>query len=146
MATGKFLMGLMVAVLVGATLFSPLASSVNDNTGTVTVTNETATATVGAYEQLDGYQIDDSTDVVYYDNNEDGTFESATQGTDYELATDNGSIKVLSGGAIDDGAPIKTTYEYRATDDSTTTVAGLVPLLAALLLLVFLANGIMTKL
>lgn len=145
MATGKFLMGVMVAVLIGATLFSPLATSVNDNTGAVTVTNETATATVGTYESLDGYDIDDSTDVVYYDNNSDGTFETATQGTDYELATDNGSIKVLSGGAIDDGAPIKTTYEYRATDDSTTTIAGLVPLLAALLLLVVLANSIMTK-
>lgn len=146
MATGKFLMGLMVAVLIGATLFAPLANTVSDNTGTVAVTNETATATVGEYESLDGYDIDDSTDVVYYDNNEDGSFDTATQGSDYELATENGSVKVLSSGSIDDGAPIKVSYEYRATDDSTTTIAGLAPLLAAILLLVTLANGLLTKL
>lgn len=65
-----------------------------------------------------------------------------TSGTDYDLGTDNGSIVALSGGDISDGEQLDASYTYEASDSTTETVAGLVPLLVALLVLVALATRV----
>lgn len=137
MAKTKQVVLVLIAVTIGGVLFTPLASSVADNSGTVSVTNESVTADAGNYTDLDGYQIVDGSETVY---NASGAEQTA--GTDYEMANENGSIKVLSGGSISDGETITVSYDYKATSGSTTTVVQLVPLFMALLILGVLAEKV----
>jgi hypothetical protein len=128
------LAALALALTVAGVLFVPISGAVTDGTGIQTVTNESVTADVGNHTDLEGYDIDGSTDTVTYTNGT-GTTYTAVEGSDYELATENGSIKVLSGGNIDDGASLKVSYDYQATSGTVTTVVGLVPLFVGLLLI-----------
>jgi len=38
-----------------------------------------------------------------------------------------GAIKALESGSIEDGAELKVTYDYAATDSTTTTILDLIP-------------------
>lgn len=124
----------LVALTIAATLFTPVSDAVTNNSGTVTVQNETVTADTGNYTALDGYDIDSGSETVY---NASGN--QMTSGVDYEMGYQNGSIKALSGGDISDGSEIKVSYDYQATDSTTTTVVTLIPLFMALLILGILA-------
>jgi len=140
MADAKGIAGVLIALTIAASLFAPVASSVNSSTGVQTVTNETVTADVGNYVDVGGYDIDSSTVTVYQPTG--SAYETATQSTDYEFNTSDGSIKALSGGDIGDGETLKVSYDYQATDDTTSTVANLVPLFMALLIVGVLAGKI----
>jgi cobyric acid synthase len=128
-----------IAVLVGVVLLGPISASVQGNTGTVSVTDETAYADVGNFTDLDGYEIESGTVTVEY-RDSNGTFVTATDGTDYELATTNGSVRALSSGSIPDNAELRVDYDYQATDATTSTVAGLIPLFVGLMAIVALAT------
>lgn len=142
MVKPRTIAGLVIALTIAATLFTPIADTVNQNTGEQSVTNETVTAQHGEYVDLDGYSILTDSETVYYTNNTDGSTEVATRGTDYEMNYSSGSIKALSSGSIDDGEQIDVSYDYEATDSTTTTVAALVPLFVALLMLGVMAARI----
>jgi hypothetical protein len=131
-----------IAVLIAVVLLAPISSAVTDNTGTVSVQNETVYADHGNYTDLTGYEIDGSTVAVEWYNSSAGSFQSATKGSDYEVATTNGSIKTLASGSIDDGAELRVDYDYQAADSTTTTVAGLTPLFVALMALVAMTSKI----
>lgn len=138
MVSGQQIATVLIAVTIAATLLNPIASTVTQNTGTQTVSNETVTAHYGKYTDLDGYKIVSGSETVY---NASGA--TMSSGTDYKIATKNGSIEALNGGSIADGNTIKVSYDYQATDGTTTTVIGLVPLFVGLLMLVVLAAKLM---
>lgn len=126
------LAALAVALTLAGAMFAPIATSVTDNTGTQAI-NETVTANPGTYQELDGYQITDGSYNVTYDN---GTqYVSATEGSDYELAQENGSIKFLSSGNVADGDQAYVHYQYEATSGVTTTLVNLFPMFLGLLLI-----------
>lgn len=130
MATGKTVAGALIAMTVVAVLIGPLATTVASSTGTVGV-NETVSAEPGSYQDITGYDLNANFTAT---NTNGGT--TLTEGTDYELATENGSIKFLDGSAnVAQGDDVELLYEYQGTDGTTTTIATLIPLFAALLIL-----------
>lgn len=129
---------MLIAVTIAATLIAPIVTSVNDNTGTVSVTNESVTADVGNYVDLDGWDIDSGSETVYYDNNSDGNYDTAAA-SDYTLNESEGTIRADSGGSIDDGAAMLVSYDYQATSGTTTTVVDLIPMFLGLLIMGVLA-------
>lgn len=137
MASGmKTIVGVALAVAIAAILLGPVVTTVNGQTGTQTTTNETATADTGNFVDLDGYNLVDGTVTVYGYNETSDSYETATEGSDYELDLSSGEIKALSGSSlIDDGEEIKVTYDYEATDGMTSTIIGYGPVFLGLLLL-----------
>lgn len=131
----KKILGVMFGVVVAMTLFLPVSNAVSAHSGTANVTNETVSAEVGTYQDLTGYDIDNSTVTVWWYNSSSGSYEQLSDGSDYELAVENGSIKPLSSGDVSDSDELKVSYEYQQTDGSTTTVITLIPLLLGVLVI-----------
>lgn len=125
----------VLAVTIASVLIAPIADVVGDNTGTQTVTNESVQTNFDEVQDLEGYDIDDSSETVYYDNGTAGSYETATEGTDYELYPQNGSIELLSSGNIESGDDVQVTYDYQATGSTTTLIAGFVVTFVVLLIL-----------
>lgn len=126
----------MLGVVIAVVLLGPFVSTVNSNVGTQAVTNESVTASTGEFVELDGYDLVGSSVVVYGYNDSTGSFEQATEGTDYEINTGPGDVQALSGSSlIDDGEEVKVTYDFEATSGTTTTILNLLPLLVGVLIL-----------
>jgi hypothetical protein len=135
------IMLVLLAVTIGAVLFIPFSSAIASNTGTQSVAGENVTADIGNYTDLNGYDVDSTT--VTVDNSTGATVDSA----DFTVNETDGSLLIESSVTnVNDGETLNVSYDYQATDGQTTTVATLLPLLLALLLLVTLAGRIMTKL
>jgi len=130
MASGRMIAATLIAMTVVAVLVGPLATSATDNTGVVGV-NEEISADSGTWQDLEGFDL---TSNFSAETSSGGT--SLSEGSDYELNESAGTIKFLSGSAnVNDGDAVTTTYEYNATDSTTSVIAGLLPLFAGLLLL-----------
>lgn len=126
-------------------MFTPLSSSVTDNSGDVSVTNETVTASYGEPVELEGYDIIQNSETVYGFNDTSDSYESVPSG-DYSIDHDPGTITVDSSSTvIQDGEDVKVTYDYQATSGSSTTVLNLIPLMMALLILGVLAAAVMKR-
>jgi len=130
--------GIVLAVTIGIVVLQPIVGVVADNTGNVQVVNETIVANHGEYVDLGGYDVDDSETVQSYE----ATPTVYSEGSDYEIALDNGSVKALSSGTITDGEKLNVTYSYQATSGAATTVIGFVPVMVGLLLFVGAASGV----
>jgi len=126
----------LALVIVGA-LFIPLVQTVDSNSGETQVVNESVTADVGNYVDLDGYDIVSGSVTVY-----NSTGDVQTEDSDYEIGYDNGSIKAVSGGDITDGNTIQVTYNYSQTSGTVTTVANLIPLMILVAVLAFVAFAV----
>lgn len=138
--TAKMAIGLAVATAIGMVFMGPVTTVVADNTGDVTVTNESVTVQHGTYVELGGYDIDPSSETVY---NSSGA--TMTEGSDYEMAYGNGSIKALSSGSLGDGSTANVTYTYAATGPMAGTIAQFIPVMLAVLIFVGIAGPIMKK-
>lgn len=137
---------LIVAAVVGILFLPVMVDTVNNSTGTQTITNETVVADYDTAVSLDGYQIVQDSETVYGYNDTTASWEVATSGTDYEMNYEPGEITVLnSSSLIDDGEDVQVTYDYQATDSTTTLVVGFLPLLLAVLIFVTLAAGVMRQ-
>jgi len=129
-SNGGAVAGALIAITIVAVLIGPLASTVAGNSGVVGVEEE-LTADTGTIQDLEGYDI---TSNFSAELSSDGT--SLSEGSDYELYEENGTIKFLEGSAnVNDGDDVTTLYEYNATDGITATIADLLPLFAALLII-----------
>lgn len=129
MASGKTIAATLIAMTIVAVFFTPLADITNANTGTVEQVDN-VTADVGNYVDIQGYDI--TTNFTAYNNS--GT--QLTEGTDYELNQTAGTILIKSGSAnVADGESVGMVYEYEATDATTGTIAGMIPMFAGLLLI-----------
>jgi len=130
MATGRTVASALIAMAVVAVLIGPLATSVGSSTGTVGV-NETISAQQDEWQDIEGYDLTANFTAT---NTNGGT--TLSEGSDYELATENGSIQFLSGSAnVAQGDDVRLVYDYQGTDTTTSTIANLIPLFAALLLI-----------
>ena len=139
MASSSQIVALVIGITVAAVFFVPIVDSISDNTGEVDIEDEEISdVTAGEWYDLDGYSIVEGSENVEYD---DGSgYESATEGTDYEINYDSGELEILESGAISDGDDVRTSYTFEATDGTTTAIAGVIPILVALLLLIPMAN------
>jgi len=146
MVSGKSIAGLLVAVTIAATLFMPINSAITSNSGDITVTDEEVTADIGNETQLDGYSIEDGSETVEWYNETSSSWETVSSGTDYSMDYEQGTITALSGGTINDGDDLRVDYTYAATDGTTSTVMGLIPMFLGLLMLVSLAKPVMESL
>ena len=146
MVSARNIAVLAVALVIGVTLLSPINSAVIDNTGEVDVDDESLTAEIGEWQSLaQSNLVEDSETVEYYDNDTD-EWVTATEGTDYEINYEDGSVQFLEDGAVSEGDDVRVSYTYEATDNMTTTVLNLIPLFVALFLLVALARPLMNGL
>lgn len=137
---GAQIAALVIGLTVAAVFFVPLVDTINENTGEIEVNNESFNATLGEAQDLSGFNIVDGTETVEYDP---GTgYEAATEGTDYSIDNDAGTVTPLSSGAISEGDDVRVSYTYASTDGTTTVVAGVIPVLVALLLLVPMARKV----
>lgn len=133
------MLGLFAAIgVIGLSVVAPVVAQ---NTGTVSITNETVTATSGEYSSLQGYDIDPATAVVYGHNDTSGSYETTTE---YTLNEGAGEIQfdIQNSTLIEDGEDVKVTYDYQATDSLTGLVAGYLPLGIGLLVMVTIATRI----
>jgi len=130
----------VIAVSIAVTLIGPFASTITGSTGVVSVSGD-VDADTGNYQEIEGYDIDTS-NITATDSG--GT--TLTQGTDYELNATDGTIKFLSGGSVSSGDQVDLDYSYQATDGTTTTITGLLPVFLGLLILVPIANEVTNRL
>jgi hypothetical protein len=138
---GQKIAALLIGVTIAATLLTPVASTVTDNTGTQTVTNTTVTADVGNWSaDLEGYNVVQTSETVYWYNSSSGANETLTEGTDYEFDYDDARVKPLSGGSVSDGDTLYVSYDYQATSGTVQTVSDLIPMFLVLLILVTIGN------
>lgn len=144
MADSSQIVALVIGLTVAAVFFVPIVDSINDNTGEIDVEDEEILdVTAGETYDLDGYSIVDGSETVEYDDGEG--YVEAEEGTDYELDNDSGELTIVDGGAITDGSDVRTSYTWEATDGTTTVVAGIIPVLVALLLLIPMANYVQRR-
>jgi hypothetical protein len=129
---------LMIAVAIAATLVTPFVGAISGSTGVV-ATTDNVTADPGTYQEIDGYEIDSAT----FTAEQSGT--TLSEGTDYNLNETAGTIEFIDSTNVDPGDTVDLSYEYQATDGTTTTITDLLPLFVALLVLVTLAAGVMRR-
>ena len=142
MASTKSAVTVILGVVVVMALFPALASSVHDNTGTQSVTNESVTASNTSYVELDQNDLVSGSETVYWLNSTSGNYEVVSSPDDYELNESDGTIIANSTGSVGDGDSLKVSYDWQATDGSTTTIAGVILPLALILVLLVLANEV----
>lgn len=131
----KKLIALMLAVVIAMTLFLPISNAVSNHSGVEAVGNESLSADPGSYQDVDGYDVDESTLEVEWYNSTSGNYETLTEGTDYEFRYTPGEIKVDTSSDVSEGDELLLTYEYQKTDPTTTTVITLVPLMMGVLVI-----------
>lgn len=128
-----------VALTIAVTLFNPVSTIVSDNSGEQAVTNETVNADLDTYVELNGYDIVSNSETVYGYNDTAGSYEELPA-SDYDLKEGPGEIRINSSSTVvQDGEDVKVSYDYQATDGTTTTVLVLIPMFLALLILGVLA-------
>jgi len=133
--------GITVAVAIALIFLGPVSAAVADNTGTANDT-ENITVQTGEYVDLGGYDLVDGTVSVERYNATTESFESTTEGTDYELNQSDGSVQALSSGAFSDGETARVGYEYEASGGLASTVAAFVPTMLGLLAFVAVAREV----
>lgn len=139
--TATVLVGVILAVVTGMIFMPAVVDAVDTSTGTQTVTNETVSAQYDEGVDLDGYQVESGTVTVYGYNDSSASYETATEGTDYEVKLEPGELKVLNGSTlIEDGEDVKVSYDYEASGATTTLVVGFVPLMIGVLLFTHVAR------
>lgn len=142
MVSSDKIVGVLLAAVVLGVLLGPLTAAVTDNTGEQSVTNETVTADVGSYVDLQGYSVIEDSETVYRFNSTSDAYEETTRGDDYEMDYGAGAVQALESGDIDDGDELRVSYDWEATDSTTTTVASYIPMFAILIVLVMFVDRI----
>jgi hypothetical protein len=133
----------MLAAVIGVIFLQPVVGAANDNSGTQTVTNETIDANYDTFVDLGGYAVVSGSETVWGYNDTDSSYETAVQGTDYELNLNSGEIKILNGSSlIEDGETVKVSYDYEASGELTATVMEFIPVMLGTLVLVIVARGV----
>jgi hypothetical protein len=143
MASARTLITLVVGAVIAVAVLNPLITTANDNTGSQDVVNESVTASVGEYVELQGYAVDSGSETVYGFNDSEGDYEVASSPGDYRMNYSAGEIWVNSSSTlIEDGEEMKVSYTYQASGSTTETVVTLAPLLVALIVLVAFTDQI----
>ena len=136
--------GLLLAVTIGAVFFVPVVDVIDSTTGDVEIEDETVTNDASFEEVYDlrGYEIEPDSETVEVWDDGDESWTTLTAGTDYEIDNEQGEIEFIDGGEVTEGDEVRASYTYQATDGIVTSIAGLLPVFLALLLLVPMANKV----
>lgn len=139
--------GLLLAVTIGAVFFVPVVDILDNTTGEVEVENDVLTndASFDEVYDLQGFDVTPDSEIVEVWDDGTESWTTLTAGTDYEIDTDQGEIEFIDGGGVSEGDEVRASYEYQATDGIITSIAGLLPVFLALLLLVPLANKVSSE-
>lgn len=134
--------GLVIAITIGAVFFVPVVDVINNTTGEVQIENETVTTNASFSEtyELRGDNITAGSETI--EVNDGGTWTTLSAGTDYALNEEAGTIQFSDTTDVSAGDEIRASFTYQATDGIVTSIAGLLPVFLALLLLVPMANKI----
>lgn len=135
MAQAGKIVAVVIALAIGATLFVPMNTAVTETSGTQDVTNESVTASLDSYVELDGYNIDQNSETVRWFNSTSDSYETLSEGTDYEIRYQSGELSVSSSSPVSDGDEVLVSYAYQPTDGTTSLVLEMLPVLVAVLLL-----------
>lgn len=136
----KVVVAVVVAVVVGMLFLQPVISAAETNTGQQSIGNETVNADYNEPVELDGYDIATNSETVWGYNDSSGTYEQAVSGTDYEIDYGGGELEVLNGSSlIQDGEEVKVSYDYQASGQTVSLIAGFVPIMLVLLMFVAVA-------
>lgn len=142
------LIALTIALVIAVTMISVLIPVVADNSGTVTVTNETVTESL-AYNttyELEGFDLVAGSETVYVENGSAGSYETLAASA-YTLDDSTAEINFTSAeSASAAGDDVLITYDYNATDSTVETILDLFGLLLALIALVALSGPIQRRL
>jgi hypothetical protein len=141
MATGKQIAGVMVAATIVATLFSPMLGIVASSSGTQTVDNTTFTADIGDPVELPGYDVTEGTLTVEWYNSTSGSYEQVDDSY-WNFSYPRAELTVENGTKISQGDDMRASYDYQATDGTTTNIVEMVPMFMALTLMGMLGNEI----
>jgi len=141
---GKGITGLLLAVTIGAIFFGPVVDILDSTTGEVEVENETVTTNASFDQSYDlrGDNISAGSETIEVYNSSNDSWETLTAGTDYALNDGTGEIQFSDTTDVSAGDEIRASYLYQATSGIVTSIAGLLPVFLALLLLVPLANKV----
>lgn len=128
-----------IAAVIGVTVgIGVIGDVVGDNSGTVTVTNESATAQLNEAVDLEGYEVQEGTVVIYdSDGNE-------VPSSNYTIDSGTGAFTLTDTAEAADGEAVTVTYDYQATDGTTSTILDLLTMFVALIILVFVARPLMS--
>ncbi len=134
--------GLLLAVTIGAIFFVPVVDVIDNTTGEVQIENETVTTNASFTDtyELSGDNITAGSETIEVDSS--GSWTTLTAGTDYALNEGEGTIQFSDTTDVSTGDEIRASFTYQATDGIVTSIAGLLPVFLALLLLVPMANKI----
>jgi len=137
--------GLLLAVTIGAIFFVPVVDVLDSSTGQVEVQNDTVTTDVNtsAVYELQGLSVIDGSETV--EVNDNGSWTTLTAGTDYAIDAQAGEIQFSDTTDVSAGDEVRASYTYQATEGIVTSIADLLPLFLALLLLVPLANKVQSE-
>lgn len=116
------------AVVVAAVLFLPIADVVGQHTGTQSVNNESVTAELDTFVELDNSNLVADSETVLWFNESSGEHEELTKDSDYEIRYESGELNVTSSSPVAEGDEVLVSYDYQATSGVTTTVITLIPL------------------
>ena len=144
---GRGITGLLLAVTIGAVFFVPVVDVLDQSTGDVEIENETVTNNAQFDETYDlqGYEIEPDSETLEVWDDADESWVTLTAGTDYEIDNEQGTIEFIDGGEVTEGDEVRASYIYQATDGIVTSIAGLLPVFLALLLLVPMANKVSSE-
>lgn len=140
--TAKTVLALGVFAAVAVILLNPIISTVNGHTGVQSIENETVAAQFDESVDLQGYDIDNSSETVWAYNDTSGSYEQATEGTDYKLNPGPGTIELYNTSLVDSGEDVKVSYDYQATGDLAALVLGFLPIGVALFIFVNISNAV----
>ena len=134
--------GLLLAVTIGAIFFVPVVDVIDNTTGEVQIENETVTTNASFTDtyELSGDNITAGSETIEVDSS--SSWVTLTAGTDYALNEGEGTIQFSDTTDVSTGDEIRASFTYQATDGIVTSIAGLLPVFLALLLLVPMANKI----
>lgn len=143
MASPNKVVTVALALAIAAVVFVPLTTIITQAAGAQTVDNEELTAETDEWQELDGWNVDESTVTVEWFNETSDSWETLSEGTDYEFRYESGEIQLLSSGTVSDGDDVRVSYEYQTTSAIEATVISLVTTLLAVLMLVVAAEPVM---
>lgn len=132
---GKQIVAVMIAVTLAVVLLAPIVTAVNDNSGTVDATNESVTVELDEYQDLNGYNVEDGSETVQWYNSTSDSYDTLSEGSDYEVRNGPGELNVTSSSPASSGDEVLVSYSYQATSGSTTLVVGLISTLVGVLII-----------
>lgn len=141
MPSAKGVVAVAIAIAIAAIFILPVADVVNSHTGTQSVDNESVTADLDTWVDLQQVNLVEDSETVLWLNATSDSWEELAD-ADYDIRYGQGQLNVSSGGDVSNGDDLRVSYDYEATGDTTATVIGFLPLLLAVMIIAVVGDYI----